>query len=172
LSNEVADVIFRAGLDALFRLAAGLVAVFDILAGLDWAFLGVMVALQLTLLCKHEMSIWIVQISSSRSFVSCASPGRSPESSESISQMSVNSYLSGRCQSLSKTQCQRLNVRDSISQTQCQRLYVRDSMSETQSQRPNVRDSKSETKCQRLNIRVRFSNLVTHLWCTLHLSIQ
>ena len=45
--------------------------------------------------------------------------------------MLVNSYMSGQCQSMSETQCQRLNVRDSMSETQCQRLNVRNSMSES-----------------------------------------
>jgi len=99
------------------------------------------------------MSLCIVRTSSSLSFASGVSPRRSRELPASVSQMSVNSYLSGRCQSMSETQCQRLNVRDSMSETQCQRLNVRDSMSETQCQRPNVRDSMSETQCQRLNVR-------------------
>jgi hypothetical protein len=144
-SNEGADVIFGAGLDAVFGFAVGLVAVLGFLAGLGGAFLGVVVALWVTLLCKHEMSLCIVWTSSSLSFASGVSPRRSRELSARVSQMSVNSYLSGRCQSMSETQCQRLNVRDSMSETQCQRLNVRDSMSETQCQRPNVRDSMSET---------------------------
>jgi len=42
--------------------------------------------------------------------------------------MLVNSYFSGRCQLLSDTPCQKLNVRDSMSETQCQRLNVSNSM--------------------------------------------
>jgi hypothetical protein len=123
-SNEGADVICGAGLDAVIGFAVGLVAVLGFLAGLGGAFLGVVVALRVTLLCKHEMSLCIVQTSSSLSFASGVSPRRSREVSASVSQMSVNSYLSGRCQSMSETQCQRLNVRDSMSETQCQsRIY-------------------------------------------------
>jgi hypothetical protein len=143
-SYEGADVIFGAGLDAVLGFVAGLVAVLGFLAGLGGAFLGVVVALRVTLLCKHEMSLCIVRTSSSLSFASGVSPRRSRELSASISQMSVNSYLSGRCQSMSETQCQRLNIRDLMSETQCQKLNVRDSMSETQCQRLTVRDSISE----------------------------
>jgi hypothetical protein len=60
-SEEGADVIFGAGLDAVFAFAAGLVAVLGFLAGLGAAFLGVVVALLVTLLCKHEMSLRIVR---------------------------------------------------------------------------------------------------------------
>jgi len=57
--DEGADVIFvfGAGLDAVFCIAVGLVAVFDFLTGLGGSFLGVVVALQVTFLCKHEMSL-------------------------------------------------------------------------------------------------------------------
>jgi len=151
-------VIFGAGLDAVFGFAAGLVAVLGSLAGLGGAFLGVVVALRVTDLSKHEMSLCILRTSSSLRFASGVSPRRSRELSTSVSQMSVNSYLSGRCQSMSETQCQRLNVRDSMSETQCQRL--------------NVRDSMSETQCQRLNVRVGFTNLVTRHCCTSHLGVQ
>ena len=133
-SNEGADVIFGVGLDVVFGIAAGLVAVLGFLAGLGGAFLGVVLSLRVTLLCKHEISLCIVHTSSALSFASGVSPRRSRELSASVSQMSVNSYLSGRCTSTSETQCQRLNVRDSLSETQCQRLNVRDSMSETQCQ--------------------------------------
>jgi hypothetical protein len=152
-SNEGADVIFGAGLDAIFSFVAGLIAVLGYLAGRGGAFFGVVVALRVTILWKHEMSLCIVRTSSSLSFASGVSRRRSRELSANISQMSVNSYLSGQCQSMSETQCQRLNVRDSMSETQWQRLNVRDPMSETQCQRPNVRDSMSETQCQRLNVR-------------------
>jgi len=147
-SNEGADVIFGAGLDEVFGFVVGLVAVLDFPAGLGRAFLGVLVALWVTLLRKHEMSLCIVQTSSSLSFASGVSPRKSRKLSASVSQMSVNSYLLGRCQSMSETQCQRLNVRESMSETQCQRLNVTDSMSESQCQRLNVRDSMSETQCQ------------------------
>jgi len=130
-TNEGADVTFGTGLDAVFGFVAGLVAVLGFLAGLVGAFLCVVVAIWVTLLCKHEMSVCIVRTSSSLSFASGVSPRRSRESSASVLQMSVNSYLSGRCQSMSETQCQRLNVRDPMSETQCQRLNVRDSMSES-----------------------------------------
>ena len=76
-SNEGADVIFGAGLDAVFGFAAGLVAVLGFLAGLGGAFLGVVVALRVTLLCKHEMSLCIEPTSSSLSFASSVSPRRS-----------------------------------------------------------------------------------------------
>jgi len=147
-SNEGADVIVGVGLDAVFGFSAGLVAVLGFPVGLGVAFLGVVVALRVTLLCKHEMNLCIVRTSSSLSFASGVSPRRSRELSASISQMPVNSYLSGRCQSISESQYQRLNVRDSMSETQCQRLNVRYSMIETQCQRLNVRDSMSETQCQ------------------------
>jgi len=130
-SNEGADVIFGAGLDAVFGFAPGLVAVLGFLAGLGGAFLGVVVALRVTLLCKHEMSLCIVRRSSSLSFTSGVSPRRSRELSASVWQMSGNSNLSGRCQSMSETQCHRLHVRDSMSEIRCQSPNVRDSMSET-----------------------------------------
>ena len=133
-SNEGADVIFGAGLDAVFGFAAGLVAVVGCLAGLGGSFLGVVVAHRVTLIWKHEMSLSIELTSSSLSFACGVSPRRSGELSASVSQMSVNSYLSGRCQSMSETKFQRLNVRDSMSETQSQRLNVRDSMSETKCQ--------------------------------------
>jgi len=76
-SNEGADVIFGAGLDAVFGFAAGLVAVLGFPVGLGGAFLGVVVALWVTLLCKHEMSLCIVRTSSSLSFASGVSPSRS-----------------------------------------------------------------------------------------------
>jgi hypothetical protein len=125
-SNEGADVIFGAGLDAVFGFAAGLVMVLGFLAGLGGAFLGVVVALWVTLLCKHEMSLGILRTSSSLSFASGVSPRRSREIYARVLQMSVNSYLSRRCPSMSETQCQRLNVRDSMSETQCQRPNARD----------------------------------------------
>jgi len=94
-SNEGADVIFGAELDAVFGFVAGLVAVLGFLAGLRRASLGVVVALHVTLVCKHGMSLRIVRTSSSFSFASGVSPRRSRELSTSISQMSVNSNLSG-----------------------------------------------------------------------------
>jgi len=36
----------------------------------------------------------------------------------------------------------------------------------------DVRDSMSETECQRLNVRVGFTDLVTRLGNTSHLSVQ
>jgi hypothetical protein len=78
--------------------------------------------------------------------------------------------------SMSETQCQRVNVRDSMSdlmsETQCQRLNVRDSISETKCQRLNVRDPMSETQCQRVNVKVGFTNLVMRLYYTSHLGVQ
>jgi hypothetical protein len=62
-SNEGANVIFSAGLDAVFGFAAGLVAVLGFLAGLGGAFLVVVVALRVTHLCNHEMSLGIVRTS-------------------------------------------------------------------------------------------------------------
>jgi len=96
-SKEGADVIIGAGLDAVSGFAAGLVAVLGFLAGLGGAFLSVVVALRVTLLCRHEMSLGIVRTSSSLSFASAVSPRRSRELSASVSQMSVNADLSGRC---------------------------------------------------------------------------
>jgi len=133
-SNEVADVIFGAGLDAVFGFAERLLAFFDFLVGNSGASLGVMVALRVTLLCKHAMSLCILRASSSLSLASGPCPRRSRELSASVSQMSVNSYLSGQCQCISENQCQRLNVRDSISETQCKRPDVSYSISETQFQ--------------------------------------
>ena len=60
-SNKGADVIFGMGYDAVFVFAADLVAVFDFLAGFGGTFLGVVVALWVTLLCKHEMGHCIVR---------------------------------------------------------------------------------------------------------------
>jgi hypothetical protein len=112
-SNEAADEIFIcvAELDADFGFVAVLSVVFDFLARLGGAFLRVVVALRVTLLCKKEMSLCFVRTSSSFIFASRVSPRRSQEFSVSISQMSINSYLSVRYQSVSETQCQRLNVR-------------------------------------------------------------
>jgi len=78
-SNEGADVIIGVGLDVVFGFAAGLVVVFGFLADLGGAFLVVVVAPWVTLLCKHEMSLCIVQTSSSLSFASGVSPRRSRE---------------------------------------------------------------------------------------------
>jgi len=143
-SNERADVIIGVGLDAVCGFAVGLVAVFGFLVGLGRPFLAVVVALWVTLVWKHGMTLCIVWTSSSLSFALGVSPRRSRELSASVSQMSVNSYLSGRCQLMSETHCQRLHVRDSI----------------------------SETQCQRLNIRVGFTNLVTRLCYTSHLGVK
>jgi len=122
--------------------------------------MGVVVALRVTLLCKHEVSLCIVWTSSSFNFASSVGHRRSQEFSASVSKMSVNCHWSGRCQSMSETNCARINVRsmsvdvrDSMSETQSQRLDVRDLMSEMQCQRRNVRDSLSEMQCQRLNVR-------------------
>jgi len=90
------------------------------------------------------MSLCIVRTSSSLSFTSGVCPRRSQELSTSVLQMLANSYLSGRCQSMSEAQCQRLNVRDSM----------------------------SETQCQRLNVRVGFTTLVTCHCYTSHLGVQ
>jgi hypothetical protein len=126
-SNVEADVIFGAGHDAVSGFEAGLVEVLGFLTGLCGALLGV-VALRVTLLLKHEMRLCIVWTASSLSFASGVSPRRSRELSTSVLQMSVNSYLSSQCQSMSETQYQRLNIRDSISETQYQRLNIRDSI--------------------------------------------
>jgi hypothetical protein len=56
-SNAGADVIMGAGLDVVCGYAVGLVVAFDSLGGLGGAFLGVVVALWVTLLCKHEKSL-------------------------------------------------------------------------------------------------------------------
>jgi hypothetical protein len=53
--------VFGAGLDAVFGFVAGLFAVFDCLARLGGALFEVVVALPVTLLCKHGMSLGIVQ---------------------------------------------------------------------------------------------------------------
>jgi len=131
-SNERADVIFvfGMGLDAVFGFAVGLVVVCNFLAQHGGAILGVVVALRVPLLCKHEMSLWIASTSPQFIIVSGVSPRRYSEFSTSILQISVHFYLSGQHQSMSEIECQRLNVRDSMSETQCQRLNVRDLMSE------------------------------------------
>jgi hypothetical protein len=104
-SNEGAAVIFAAGLDAVFGFVVALVAVLDYLVGLGGAVLGVVVALRVTLLYKQELSLCIVRTSSLLSFAFSVNPRSSQELSASISQLSVNSYYSGRCQSISETQC-------------------------------------------------------------------
>lgn len=60
--NEGAEVffVFGAGLDSDFGFLALLVVVFAFLVGLGWAFLGLVVAHQVTLLWKHERSLRIV----------------------------------------------------------------------------------------------------------------
>jgi hypothetical protein len=133
-SNEGADVICGVGIHVVFGFAAGLVAVFGFLVGLVGPVLGVVVALWVTLRCRHEMSLCIVQTLLSPSFHWGVCPRRSQELSGIGLQMTVNSYLSGRCQLMSETHCQRLTIRDSLSETHCQRLNVRDPMSETQCQ--------------------------------------
>jgi hypothetical protein len=79
--NEAADEIFvfGPGLDAVFGFTVELVEVFDFLAELGGAFFGVVVALWVTLLCIHEMSLCIVWTSSSFLFASGVSPMRSQE---------------------------------------------------------------------------------------------
>jgi len=127
-SNERADVIFvfGMGLDAVFGFAVGLVVVCNFLAQHGGAILGVVVALRVPLLCKHEMSLWIAWTSPQFIIVSGVSPRRYSEFSTSILQISVHFYLSGQHQSMSEIECQRLNVRDSMSETQCRRFDVRD----------------------------------------------
>jgi len=109
--NEGADVIFGMGCDAVFGFAAGLITVIDFLAGLGGDFLGVMVAIWVTLLCQHEMSLCIVQISFSFIFASDVHSRRFPMVSACVLPISVDSILSGWCQLMSVTQCQRLNIR-------------------------------------------------------------
>ena len=70
-------MIVGVGLDAVFGFAVGLIAVYDFLAGPGGAFLGVVVALRVTLHCKHQMSRCIVQTSSSLSSASGETPRRS-----------------------------------------------------------------------------------------------
>jgi len=69
-SNEGADVIVGAGLGAVLGFGAWLIAVVGFVAGFCGASLGVAVALWVTLLCKHEMSLCIVWTSPSLSFAS------------------------------------------------------------------------------------------------------
>ena len=76
-SKEGADGNFGTGLDAVFGFVAGLVAFWGFRAGLAGASVGVVVALRVTRLRKHEMSLCIVRTSSSLSFMSCVSPRRS-----------------------------------------------------------------------------------------------
>ena len=146
-------MIFGVALNAVLVFVVGLTTVSDFLAELGHHFLGVVVAIQVTHVCRHGISLCVVWTSSLFSFP----PGLSPRPSEVLSvhilQMLVNSYLSGRCQSMSETQCQRANVNNSMSETQCLRLNVRVSMSESQCQRHNIRDPISEIQCQGLNVR-------------------
>jgi hypothetical protein len=116
-SNDGADVIFGAGLGGVFGFAVGFVVVFDSLAGHGGTFLGVVVALWVTFHCNHEMSLRIVRVSSSLRIASVVSPNTSRELSASVSHMSGNFYLTGRCWSMSEAQCLRLNVRDSMCET-------------------------------------------------------
>ena len=120
-SSDGADGIFVMGTEHVeaFGSAAGLVVVFDFLAGLGGASLGMVVALRVSLLCMHKMSHCVVWTSTSFIFASGVSPRKSRDVSASDWQMSANSYLSGLCHSMSEIQCQRLNVRD-LSETQCQ----------------------------------------------------
>ena len=57
-------VIFGVGLEAVFGFVAQIVLVIGILAGVGGALFGVVVALWVTLLCKHELSVCIVWTSS------------------------------------------------------------------------------------------------------------
>jgi len=84
------------------------------------AVLGVVGALSVTLLYKHELSHCILWTRSWLIFASGVSPRTSREFPASISLMLANFYLSGGYQSMSETQSQRINVRDSMSETQCQ----------------------------------------------------
>ena len=125
-SGEGADVIFVSGTgrDVILGMEPGLIEVLDFLAELVGAVLGVVVALQVTLLCKHEMSLCIVQTSSSFILASIVCCSRSCEFSARIWQMSLNSYLAGQRQVMSRTHCQHLEFRDSMSETQYPRLNV------------------------------------------------
>lgn len=94
-SNEGAGVIFILDVQcvAVLSFALGLVAVFDFLVGHDGGFLGVIVALQVTLLFKHEMSFCTVWTSSSLVFTSGVSPMTSREFPASILESSLHYYL-------------------------------------------------------------------------------
>jgi hypothetical protein len=139
-SEEGGDVFFRTGLDAVCGCVVGHITVFDFLAGLGADFLGVVVALWVTPLSMHKISLCIVQTSLSLSFASSVCCRRSQKFSASIVQMSLNTCFSGRCKSMSDTQRLRLIVRDSMSQTECQRLNVEDRMTETECQILNVQN--------------------------------
>lgn len=58
-SNTEADDIFivSVGLHAVFAFVEVLICGFDFLVGFGGAFFGVVVALQVTILCKHEMCL-------------------------------------------------------------------------------------------------------------------
>ena len=118
--------IFARGLEEVFGSAARHVAVFDYLTGLGGAFVAMVLALRVTVLCNHEMNLCTVWISLSFIIASSVCPRWSSEFSANVSQMSVTSNLSVRCQSMWETQCQILHKRDSMSQTQYLRLIVRD----------------------------------------------
>jgi len=92
--NDAADEIFvfGAGLCAVFEFSADLVAVYNLQAWLRGACVRVVVALRVTLLCKHEMTRCIIWKSSSFLLASGLSPMRSREFSACILQMSDNSY--------------------------------------------------------------------------------
>jgi len=120
------NLCFWHGLHVVFGIVVGLVAIIDFQAELGGDCLGVVVVdHRVTLLWKCEISVWIVRTWSSLIFTSGVSPRWCRELSASISQMSVNSYLSGRWQSMLVTNCHQLNLLDSMSDTQCQRLNVR-----------------------------------------------
>ena len=96
-------IIYGKGLDGVFGCVARLVAVFDFPVEHAWALLSVVVAFQMTLLCKDEMSLCSVSTSSSFIFAFSESLSKCREFSGSIMQKSVNCYLSGRCKSMTGT---------------------------------------------------------------------
>jgi len=104
-SNEEADAIYGMGLNAAYGFVAGLIAIFDFLAALGGASWGVLVALQVTHLSMHEMTVCIVQTSCSLNFISGIRHRRSWRLLASFLPISVIHYLSGPCQLKSKTQC-------------------------------------------------------------------
>jgi hypothetical protein len=123
-SNWEAEVIFAVGLNSVFGITVGLIAVSDCLARHGRALVCVVVALPVTILCRHEMSLWIVWTSSIFSITNGTCAWQSQEVLPMVSQMSVHSCLSDQWQLISEACCQRLNVRDPMSQTACQWLNV------------------------------------------------
>jgi len=113
--NENAEVSFGPGLDAVFGCVAGLIVVFDFLAGRGRAFLGVVVALPShSPLYAWDESLHFTDIIIIQLRLWC----KSQEISRVISRQLANGGKLLFVRSMS------VDVRDSMSETQCQsRIY-------------------------------------------------